>query len=230
MHALLSANVLIVEDEKEIRRFVRSALENEGLRVFDAETLQRGLLETATRKPDLVILDLGLPDGDGTDYIRDVRQWSRLPIIVLSARVDEQDKIDALDAGADDYLVKPFGIGELLARVRVALRRHGANPSESPLVAFGSVTVDLSQRLVNRDGEALHLTPTEFKLLALLLANAGKVLTQRQLLVQVWGPNAVESTHYLRIYMGHLRQKLERDPTRPCHFITETAVGYRFMP
>ncbi len=230
MHTLLSANVLIVEDEKEIRRFVRSALESEGLRVFDAQTLQRGLLETATRKPDLVILDLGLPDGDGTDYIRDVRQWSNVPIIVLSARVDEQDKIDALDAGADDYLVKPFGIGELLARVRVALRRHGANAPESPLVTFGAITVDLSQRLVSRDGEVLHLTPTEFKLLALLLANAGKVLTQRQLLVQVWGPNAVESSHYLRIYMGHLRQKLELDPTRPRHFITETAVGYRFMP
>lgn len=192
--------------------------------------MQRGLLETATRKPDLVILDLGLPDGDGTLYLRDVRQWSSVPIIVLSARNDERDKIDALDAGADDYLAKPFGIGELLARVRVALRRHGAHSMESPLVTFGSVTVDLSQRLVSRDGATLHLTPTEFKLVALLLANAGKVLTQRQLLVQVWGPNAVESSHYLRIYMGHLRQKLESDPTRPRHFITETAVGYRFMP
>ncbi|MBG6241180.1 MAG: two-component system response regulator KdpE [Candidatus Symbiopectobacterium sp. Dall1.0] len=227
---MLSASVLIIEDEKEIQRFVRSALESEGLRVFDAQTLQRGLLETATRKPDLVILDLGLPDGDGTLYLRDVRQWSSVPIIVLSARSDERDKIDALDAGADDYLAKPFGIGELLARVRVALRRHGANAMESPVVTFGNITVDLSQRLVSRDSETLHLTPTEFKLLALLLANAGKVLTQRQLLVHVWGPNAVESSHYLRIYMGHLRQKLENDPTRPRHFITETAVGYRFMP
>lgn len=163
-------------------------------------------------------------------YLRDVRQWSSVPIIVLSARSDERDKIDALDAGADDYLAKPFGIGELLARVRVALRRHGANSMESPVVTFGNITVDLSQRLVSRDSETLHLTPTEFKLLALLLANAGKVLTQRQLLVHVWGPNAVESSHYLRIYMGHLRQKLESDPTRPRHFITETAVGYRFMP
>lgn len=221
---------MIIEDEKEIQRFVRSALESEGLRVFDAQTLQRGLLETATRKPDLVILDLGLPDGDGTLYLRDVRQWSSVLIIVLSARSDERDKIDALDAGADDYLAKPFGIGELLARVRVALRRHSANSMESPVVTFSSVTVDLSQRLVSRNGETLHLTPTEFKLLALLLANAGKVLTQRQLLVHVWGPNAVESSHYLRIYMGHLRQKLENDPTRPRHFITETAVGYRFMP
>ncbi|MGX8940365.1 two-component system response regulator KdpE [Symbiopectobacterium sp. Eva_TO] len=227
---MLSASVLIIEDEKEIQRFVRSALESEGLRVFDSQTLQRGLLETATRKPDLVILDLGLPDGDGTLYLRDVRQWSSVPIIVLSARSDERDKIDALDAGADDYLAKPFGIGELLARVRVALRRHGANSMESPVVTFGNITVDLSQRLVSRDSETLHLTPTEFKLLALLLANAGKVLTQRQLLVHVWGPNAVESSHYLRIYMGHLRQKLESDPTRPRHFITETAVGYRFMP
>lgn len=200
------------------------------MRVFDAQTLQRGLLETATRKPDLVILDLGLPDGDGTLYLRDVRQWSCVPIIVLSARSDERDKVDALDAGADDYLAKPFGIGELMARERVALRRHSANAMENPVVTFGNVTVDLSQRLVSRDGETLHLTPTEFKLLALLLANTGKVLTQRQLLVQVWGPNAVESSHYLRIYMGHLRQKLESDPTRPRHFITETAVGYRFMP
>lgn len=227
---LLSASVLIVEDEKEIRRFVRSALESEGARVYDAETLQRGLIETATRKPDLIILDLGLPDGDGTDYIRDVRQWSNVPIIVLSARIDEQDKINALDAGADDYLAKPFGIGELLARVRVALRRHGGAQQESPVVSFGDVSVDLSQRLVTLRDETLHLTPIEFKLLALLLANPGKVLTQRQLLSQIWGPNAVEHTHYLRIYMGHLRQKLEQDPTRPRYLLTETAVGYRFMP
>ena len=221
---------MIVEDEKEIRRFVRSALEGEGARVHDAETLQRGLIETATLKPDLVILDLGLPDGNGNDYIRDVRQWSSIPIIVLSARIDEQDKIEALDAGADDYLTKPFGIGELLARVRVALRRYSGGQAESPVMTFGDVTADLSQRLVSRNGETLHLTPIEFKLLALLLANPGKVLTQRQLLAQIWGPNAVEHTHYLRIYMGHLRQKLEQDPTRPCHLLTETAVGYRFMP
>ncbi|MFJ5453830.1 two-component system response regulator KdpE [Pectobacterium jejuense] len=226
----MQATILIVEDEKEIRRFVRQALEGEGCRVFDAETMQRGLLEAATRKPDLIILDLGLPDGNGIDYIRDLRQWSSLPVIVLSARTDEQDKIDALDAGADDYLTKPFGIGELLARLRVALRRHSNTQQETPLVNFGSITVDLLNRQVTRDGQELHLTPIEFRLLATLLANPGKVLTQRQLLTQVWGPNAVEHSHYLRIYMGHLRQKLESDPARPRHLLTETAIGYRFMP
>ena len=226
----MQATILIVEDEKEIRRFVRQALEGEGCRVFDAETMQRGLLEAATRKPDLIILDLGLPDGNGIDYIRDLRQWSSLPVIVLSARTDEQDKIDALDAGADDYLTKPFGIGELLARLRVALRRHSNTQQETPLVSFGNITVDLLNRQVNRDGQELHLTPIEFRLLATLLANPGKVLTQRQLLTQVWGPNAVEHNHYLRIYMGHLRQKLESDPARPRHLLTETAIGYRFMP
>ncbi|KGA38063.1 two-component system response regulator KdpE [Pectobacterium odoriferum] len=226
----MQATILIVEDEKEIRRFVRQALESEGCRVFDAETMQRGLLEAATRKPDLIILDLGLPDGNGIDYIRDLRQWSSLPVIVLSARTDEQDKIDALDAGADDYLTKPFGIGELLARLRVALRRHSNTQQETPLVSFGNITVDLLNRQVNRDGQELHLTPIEFRLLATLLASPGKVLTQRQLLTQVWGPNAVEHNHYLRIYMGHLRQKLESDPARPRHLLTETAIGYRFMP
>lgn len=226
----MQATILIVEDEKEIRRFVRQALEGEGCRVFEAETMQRGLLEAATRKPDLIILDLGLPDGDGINYIRDLRQWSSLPVIVLSARTDEQDKINALDAGADDYLTKPFGIGELLARLRVALRRHSNTQQETPLVSFGAITVDLLNRQVNRDGEELHLTPIEFRLLATLLANPGKVLTQRQLLTQVWGPNAVEHSHYLRIYMGHLRQKLESDPARPRHLLTETAIGYRFMP
>lgn len=223
------ANILIVEDEKEIRRFVRTALESEGLRVFESETLQRGLIEAATRKPDLVILDLGLPDGDGLDYIRDLRQWSAMPVIVLSARSSEDDKIAALDAGADDYLSKPFGIGELLARVRVALRRHGSGTQENSVVSFADISVDLVNRIVLRGGEDLHLTPIEFRLLAELLAHAGKVLTQRQLLSRVWGPNHVEHSHYLRIYMGHLRQKLEQDPTRPRHLLTETGVGYRLM-
>ncbi|MEC5342128.1 two-component system response regulator KdpE [Brenneria populi] len=226
----MQAAILIVEDEKEIRRFVRQALESEGYRVYDAETLRRGLIEAATRKPELVILDLGLPDGSGIDYIRDLRQWSSTPIIVLSARADEQDKIDALDAGADDYLTKPFGVGELLARARVALRRHGASPQDTPQVCFSGVTVDLANRIVKRAERELHLTPTEFRLLATLVANPGKVLTQRQLLTQVWGPNSAEHSHYLRIYMGHLRQKLEDDPARPRHFLTETAIGYRFMP
>ena len=223
-------NVLIVEDEQAIRRFLRTALEADGLRVYEAETLQRGLLEAATRKPDLIILDLGLPDGDGTDFIRDLRQWSAIPVIVLSARSEESDKIAALDAGADDYLSKPFGIGELQARLRVALRRHASGASPEPVVHFANVKVDLAARLVHRDDEEIHLTPIEFRLLAVLLNNAGKVLTQRQLLNQVWGPNAVEHSHYLRIYMGHLRQKLELDPARPRHFLTETGIGYRFMP
>nr|WP_217703687.1 two-component system response regulator KdpE [Cronobacter muytjensii] len=220
---------MIVEDEKEIRRFLRTALESEGLRVYDAETLQRGLIEAATRKPDLVILDLGLPDGDGIDFIRDYRQWSQTPVIVLSARSDEQDKIAALDAGADDFLGKPFGIGELQARLRVALRRHGAASQSDPVVRFSDITVDLAARRITRGAQEIHLTPIEFRLLAVLLNNAGKVLTQRQLLSQVWGPNAVEHSHYLRIYMGHLRQKLELDPARPHHLLTETGIGYRFM-
>ncbi|HDL6957893.1 two-component system response regulator KdpE [Yersinia enterocolitica] len=223
-------NILIVEDEKEIRRFVRIALESEGWRVFESDTLQRGLIEAGTRKPDLIILDLGLPDGDGLTYIQDLRQWSAIPIIVLSARSSEEDKVAALDAGADDYLSKPFGISELLARVRVALRRHSGGSQESPLVNFSDISVDLINRQVTRAGVDLHLTPIEFRLLSALLANAGKVITQRQLLNQVWGPNYVEHNHYLRIYMGHLRQKLESDPTRPQHLITETGVGYRFIP
>lgn len=222
-------SVLIVEDEHAIRRFLRTALEADDLRVYDAETLQRGLLEAATRKPDLVILDLGLPDGDGLEFIRDIRQWSPVPIIVLSARSDEHDKIAALDAGADDYLSKPFGIGELQARLRVALRRHASAQPHEPTVTFSDITVDLAARRIARGSEEIHLTPIEFRLLAVLLNNVGKVLTQRQLLSQVWGPNAVEHSHYLRIYMGHLRQKLEIDPARPQHLLTETGIGYRFM-
>jgi two-component system KDP operon response regulator KdpE len=222
-------NVLIVEDEHAISRFQRGALEGDGLRVFDAGTLQRGLIEAATRKPDLVILDLGLPDGDGIDFIREVRQWSQMPIIVLSARAEETDKIAALDAGADDYLSKPFGIGELQARLRVALRRHSTTTPAEPVYTFSDIQVDLAARRILRGAQEIHLTPIEFRLLAILLNNHGKVLTQRQLLNQVWGPNAVEHSHYLRIYMGHLRQKLEVDPARPRHLLTETGIGYRFM-
>ncbi|MEY8711220.1 two-component system response regulator KdpE [Mangrovibacter phragmitis] len=221
--------IVVVEDEQAIRRFLRNALEDENVRIFEADTLQRGLIETATRKPDLVILDLGLPDGDGLDFIRDVRQWSQIPIIVLSARSDEQDKIAALDAGADDYLSKPFGIGELQARLRVALRRTSGNEEENSLYTFGDIQVDLAARRICRNEADIHLTPIEFRLLAVLLRHHGKVLTQRQLLNQVWGPNAVEHSHYLRIYMGHLRQKLETDPARPRHLLTETGIGYRFM-
>ncbi|WP_413739230.1 two-component system response regulator KdpE [Sodalis sp. RH21] len=226
----MTANILIIEDEDAIRRFVRQALEREGYRVFDAENMARGLIETATRKPDLIVLDLGLPDGNGVDFIRDLRRWSAIGVVVLSARSDEQDKIDALDAGADDYLTKPFGIGELLARVRVALRRPLRGEEKAATVSFSSVSVDLVNRQVTRDGQLLHLTPIEFRLLATLLAHQGKVLTQRHLLREVWGPNAVEHNHYLRIYMGHLRQKLETDPAQPSHLLTETGIGYRFMP
>ncbi|CAE13709.1 MULTISPECIES: two-component system response regulator KdpE [Photorhabdus] len=222
--------ILIIEDEKEIRRFVRLALEGEGYRVFDSDTLKWGLIEAGTRKPDLIILDLGLPDGDGINLIRDLRQWSAIPVIVLSARDKEADKVAALDVGADDYLSKPFGISELLARVRVALRRFARTNREESIVHFSDVVVDLVNRRITKNDEELHLTPIEFRLLGELLANSGKVLTQRQLLNQVWGPNYVEHNHYLRIYMGHLRQKLETDPTRPKHLLTETGIGYRFMP
>ncbi|MDW2741590.1 two-component system response regulator KdpE [Atlantibacter subterraneus] len=221
--------VLIIEDEKEIRRFLRTALEADSLRVYDAGTLQRGLIEAATRKPDLVILDLGLPDGDGISFIHEFRQWSQAPIIVLSARSEETDKITALDAGADDYLSKPFGIGELQARLRVALRRQQTRPEGEAVYQFSGISVDIPARRITRGGEEIHLTPIEFRLLAVLLNHHGKVLTQRQLLNQVWGPNAVEHSHYLRIYMGHLRQKLEIDPARPRHLLTETGIGYRFM-
>lgn len=222
--------ILVVEDEKEIRRFVRHTLEAESYRVFEAENLQRGLIEAGTRKPDLVILDLGLPDGDGTDFIRQFRGWSSVPIVVLSARAEEHDKVQALDAGADDYLSKPFGMAELLARVRASLRRRTRTGEEgSPVMRFGNVVVDLANRLVSKDDKELHLTQIEFRLLAILLSHPGKVLTHRHLLREVWGPSHVEDSHYLRIYMGHLRQKLEDDPARPKHLITETGIGYRFV-
>lgn len=223
--------VLLVEDEGEIRRFVRSVLEQQGFRVFDAENQQRGLIEAGSRKPDLIILDLGLPDGDGMEVISGVRAWSQLPILVLSARVDETDKVAALDAGADDFLTKPFGVSELLARVRALLRRRASSvDAESPVLQFGTVRLDLANRVVERDGEPVHLTQVEFRLLQMLVTHPGKVLTYRQLLREVWGPQHVESNHYARIYMGHLRQKLEENPAQPRFFLTETGIGYRFMP
>ena len=223
--------VLIVEDEKLIRRFVRSALEDEDCRVVEAATSAQGLLEAAANKPDLVILDLGLPDGNGIDFIGDLRGWSDVPILVLSARSHERDKIAALDVGADDYLTKPFGVGELRARARALLRRQSrGGEAASPLVDFGAVRVDLSRRVVTRSGEAVHLTPIEYRLLCVLLANSGKVMTQRHLLRDVWGAGSVDSAHYLRVYVGHLRQKLEDDPTQPQYLLTETGVGYRFQP
>jgi two-component system KDP operon response regulator KdpE len=225
----ISPNVVVVEDEKQIRRFVRSALEAEGCRVFEAESGKQGLVEAGTRKPDLIVLDLGLPDLDGVEFIRDLRGWSAVPILILSARSTENDKIVALDAGADDYLTKPFGVGELLARVRALLRRQGKSSEGSPVVSFGDVQVDLSKRVVTRSAEPIHLTQIEYRLLAILMANPGKVLTHRHLLREVWGPSFVESNHYLRVYVGHLRQKLEADPAQPKHLLTETGVGYRFQ-
>lgn len=226
------AVALIVEDEPNIRRFVRLALEGEGWQVHECDSLRQGLIDAGTRRPDLIILDLGLPDGDGQDFLRDLRAWSAVPVIVLSARGAEDDKIAALDGGADDYLTKPFGVGELLARARVAQRRSQARASEQqdPVFRFGEVAVDLAARRVRRGETEVHLTPIEYRLLSHLIANAGKVLTHRQLLKAVWGPAHVEQNHYLRVYMGNLRQKLEAQPASPRHLLTETAVGYRLMP
>lgn len=229
---------ILIEDEPQIRRFVRAALEGEGWVVHEADTAKRGLLDAGTRKPDLLIVDLGLPDGDGLDVIRDVRCWSNVPIVVLSARADESDKISALDAGADDYLTKPFGVGELLARVRANLRRPRVGGGDAStqssgevdaIFRFGEVEVDRRARLVRRNGAEVHLTPIEYRLLNVLISNTGRVMTHRQLLKEVWGPSHSDQSHYLRIYMGHLRQKLENDPAQPEHLLTETAVGYRLM-
>jgi two-component system KDP operon response regulator KdpE len=222
--------MVVIEDEKQIRSFVREALEQEGCQVFEAATAAQGLVEAGTRKPDLVILDLGLPDRDGVEVICDLRIWSAVPVLILSARANETDKIEALDAGADDYLTKPFGVGELLARVRALLRRKSRLAEDgSAVAAFGEVSVDMARRTVTRNGEPVHLTPIEYRLLCALLASEGRVLTHRQLLRDVWGPTHVESNHYLRVFVGHLRQKLEADPAQPRHLLTETGVGYRFQ-
>jgi two-component system KDP operon response regulator KdpE len=219
---------LLIEDERQIRRFVRIALESEGWQVVEAETVRQGLIDAGTRKPDLVILDLGLPDGDGVVFIRDFRAWSSVPIVVLSARIGETDKIEALDAGADDYLSKPFGVGELMARVRATRRRSAGVASEDvEPFRFGDIEVDLARRTVRKGGAPLHLTPIEFRLLALFVNNAGRVLTHRQILREVWGPAYIEHEHYVRVHMGHLRRKIEDDPARPVYLVTETAVGYR---
>jgi len=223
--------VLVIEDEKDIRGFVRTSLESEGWHVFEAGTVATGLVEAGTRKPDVAILDLGLPDRDGLLFIQEVRKWSELPILILSARTEEPNKIAALDAGADDYLTKPFGVGELLARVRALLRRRvKAAGVDAQVVTFGDNRIDLVNRMVERAGKPVHLTPIEFRLLSVLLTHPGKVLTHRLLLREVWGPSHSEQSHYLRIYMGHLRHKLEADSTQPMHLITEAGVGYRFVP
>ncbi len=224
-------SVLLIEDEPQIRRFVRLAVEAEGCSVVEAGSVAEGLTAAGQAAFDLVILDLGLPDGSGLDVIRALRGWSGLPILILSARTAENDKIDALDAGADDYLTKPFGVGELRARLRALLRRRErAAGAASPLLEFGAIAINLAQRQVWRAGQPVHLTPIEYRLLAMLASHPGQVLTQRKLLRDIWGPSYVESSHYLRVYVGHLRQKLEDDPTQPRHLLTETGVGYRFQP
>jgi two-component system KDP operon response regulator KdpE len=225
----LKPTALLVEDEKQIRRFVRAALEDLGWIVHESETLAAGLSAASTRNPGLIILDLGLPDGDGMDFLRDLRTWSDVPVIVLSARDSEEDKIKALDSGADDYLTKPFGVGELLARVRAASRRRHSKEEAPAIFEFGEISVNMSLRSVKKGGIDVHLTPIEYRLLCLLVANEGKVLTHKQLLTEIWGPNRAKEGHYLRVYMGHLRQKLETDPARPRYILTEPAVGYRLV-
>jgi two-component system KDP operon response regulator KdpE len=226
-----TSTLVVIEDDPQIRRFLRSGLSTEPFRIFEAETGRAGLVEAATRKPDLVILDLGLPDLDGVEVVSELRQWYTRPIIILSARSNEQEKIKALDAGADDYLTKPFGIGELLARLRAALRRaaRDAGVAAENSIEFGEVRVDLAARRVQRAGSDVHLTPNEYRLLAALVRHAGKVCTHRQLLADVWGPSHVEHGHYLRIYMAQLRHKLEFDPTNPRFLRTEAGVGYRLL-
>ena len=225
-------SVLVVEDDADIRRFVRMALASEGFAVDEADGYRRGLIDAGTRRPDLVVLDLGLPDGDGVEWIRELRGWSAMPVVVLSARDREIDKIAALDAGADDYLVKPFGVGELLARVRAQLRRktlHGGAQNGETVVEFGGVRIDLARRVVERDGAPVHLTPIEYRLLTHLVAHCDRVLTHRQLLNAVWGPSHADDTHYVRVFMAQLRRKLEADPSQPKHLLTEAGVGYRFV-
>ena len=223
-----SPTIIVIEDEAQIRRFLRTSLTSEGYQLIEAETGKQGLTEAGTRKPDLIILDLGLPDMDGVEVVKELRTWSSVPIIILSARSQESDKISALDAGADDYLVKPFGIGELLARIRVALRHMPITENEEEgIFSVDELQVDMIHRKITVGGVEVHLTPIEYRLLSVLIKHAGKVLTHQLLLKEVWGPNYVERAHYLRIYMGTLRHKLEKDPARPRFLLTEVGVGYR---
>jgi len=220
-------NVVLIEDEAPIRRFLRATLGSQGYRLFEAGTGADGLIEAASRQPDVVIVDLGLPDMDGLDVIRRLREWSTVPIIVLSARGQEADKVAALDGGADDYVSKPFGAEELLARVRVALRHKAGVAREDAVFTTGDLRVDLGRRHVFVREQEVKLTPTEYRLLTTLVRYAGRVLTHRQLLKEVWGPNQAEEAHYLRVYMAQLRRKLEADPAQPRYLLTEPGVGYR---
>lgn len=220
--------VLLIEDEQPIRRFLRASLRGEGYRVVEATTGEEGLQSAISQPPDLVVLDLGLPDRDGQEVLVRLREWFTGPIIVLSARDQETQKIAALDAGADDYVTKPFGVGELLARMRNALRHSHQSSAPSPSLEVGDLHVDLAARAVTLQGEPIHLTPLEYKLLTLLMRNAGKVLTHRQLLKEVWGPGETCETHYLRVFVATLRRKIEHDPARPRYILTEQGIGYRF--
>jgi two-component system KDP operon response regulator KdpE len=219
--------ILVIDDETAMRRFLRASLSSNGYQLLEAANGAEGVAHAAAYNPDVILLDLGLPDLDGLIVTQRLREWSKTPIIVLSARGQEQDKIQALDAGADDYLTKPFGVGELLARLRVALRHAAAAPGGEPEFNVGELRMDLSRRQVFVAGEEIHLTPIEYKLLAILVKHAGRVLTHRQLLKEVWGPNAGEQVQYLRVYMGQLRHKLEQTPGRPRYLVTEPGVGYR---
>jgi len=232
MRHAMTANhptVLLIEDEAQIRRFLRATLTANGYQLLEATTAQEGLVQAATRQPEVVILDLGLPDLDGLEVTRRLREWTSVPIIVLSARGQESDKVTALDAGADDYLTKPFSVGELLARLRVALRHavQASQESGEPTFVVGELRVDLGRRQVSLAEQQVHLTPIEYKLLTTLVRYAGRVVTHRQLLQEVWGPGHTEASHYLRVYMGQLRHKLEADPARPRYLVTEPGVGYR---
>ncbi len=220
--------ILIIEDELPIRRFLRASLSDESYRLNEASTGMEGLRVAQQQPPDVVLLDLGLPDLDGQEIIRRLREWSKVPIIVLSARDQEAQKIQALDGGADDFVTKPFAVGELLARIRTALRHSIAEAIEISVVAFGEVRVDLVARVVYRNNQEIHLTPLEYKLLLTLLKHNGKVLTHRFLLREVWGPSDTTELHYVRVFVANLRKKLERDPARPEYFLTEPGVGYRF--
>lgn len=228
MSSATTSTLLVIDDERQIRRLLRVTLEAAGYRVREAETGSHGLQEIAAAAPDGVILDLGLPDLDGVEVVRRLREWTTLPVLVLSVRETERDKIAALDAGADDYLTKPFGSGELLARLRVMLRRTQPN-ADPAVVSFGDIEFDRAARLVRRSGVEVHLTAKEHALFSLLVQHRGKVVTHRQILREVWGPNAEENTHYLRVHMTHLRQKLEPDPNRPVLLKTESGIGYRLL-
>ena len=222
--------VLVIDDEPQIRRFLRASLQSHDFDVLEAETGKEGVRQCTLQKPDLVVLDLGLPDVDGLDIIKSIREWSKVPIIVLSVRSDDADKIEALDRGANDYVTKPFSMGELLARMRVALRQKPIAGEDASVVSAGALAVDLGKRLVTINGSPVRLSRKEYELLKILVSHPGKVITHQQLLQEVWGQGYVEETQYLRVYIGQLRQKLEKDAAAPRYLITEPGVGYRFNP